>query len=59
MGYLLKIFYVFTTVIIVNYVFNILFRFLDVPTNVYGPYLMWIIALFIFYALIPVKKSIF
>lgn len=59
MGYLLKIFYVFTTVIIVNYVFNILFKFLDVPTSVYGPYLMWIIALFIFYALIPVKKSIF
>ena len=55
-GYLLGL---FIFVMFLLYMLPLIFKFLDINTSSYAIYMMWLIALLIFYLLLPSKVSLF
>lgn len=54
---LYTIIYTLISIGLLMYIMSTIFNFLDVQFETYAPYLLFIIAIFIFYALLPSNKS--
>ena len=55
---LLKLLFVVALIIIIPRILSLLFEFFELNYTIYGPYVMWILSIILFVALLS-KKSIF
>jgi hypothetical protein len=54
---LLSILYTLIGIIVLTYVLSVLFNFLGIDFATYGNYLLWLIALIIFFMVLPRSKG--
>jgi hypothetical protein len=54
---LLTILYTLIGIIVLTYVLSVLFNFLGIDFATYGNYLLWLIALIIFFMVLPRSKG--
>ena len=48
----------FFSIIFILYIFTLIFNFLSISFSVYGIYLLWFIAICIFYYILPDSKTL-
>ena len=51
--------YVLISVIVINYLVSIIMQFLGVEVQVYGSYLLWVIAIILFWGFLPENPDYF
>jgi hypothetical protein len=54
---LLTLLYTLIGIIVLTYVLSVLFNFLGIAFSTYGNYLLWLIALIIFFMVLPTSKG--
>jgi hypothetical protein len=54
---LLSILYTLIGIIVLTYILSVLFNFLGIDFATYGNYLLWLIALIIFFVVLPRNKG--
>ena len=54
---IMSVVYTLIGVIILTYILTVLFNFLGVDFAFYGNYLLWLIALIIFFMVLPASKT--
>lgn len=54
---IMYIIYTLLGIIILTYILSVLFNFLGIDFSTYGNYLLWVIALIIFFMVLPSNKG--
>lgn len=54
---IMSIIYTLLGIIILTYILSVLFNFLGIDFSTYGNYLLWVIALIIFFMVLPSNKG--
>ena len=54
---LLSILYILIGIMVLTYILSVLFNFLGIDFSTYGNYLLWLIALIIFFMVLPASKG--
>lgn len=54
---LLSVLYTLIGIMVLTYILSVLFNFLGIDFSTYGNYLLWLIALIIFFMVLPATKG--
>lgn len=54
---ILSVLYTLIGIMVLTYILSVLFNFLGVDFSTYGNYLLWLIALIIFFMVLPATKG--